>query len=276
MSLFDKEPQNKLNNAYFLGHLGLGDNITNKSAIYFLSKYYNIIYFICKENFLDNNKLIYEDISNVEFKTVRNETEFQECVNLIKNAYIDRADIFISGSGFKSFGGSRITHPNLLNYKKNDKNYTVEQITHHIKEFYEDIHLDLSVYYEYFHIQSSEESINYYNMIKDKNIIFMHTKASNRTMDLDRIIKNHINDSNTIMICANKNVYPQNNINYNLANKFIDLYVTYYIDIIKNANDIYVINSCFSCIIIPWNKVNKLKSKNVNIYHIKSNEHRII
>ena len=104
----------------------------------------------------------------------------------------------------------------------------------------------------------------------------MHTKGSNRTMDLDRIIKNHINDSNTIMICANKNVYPQNNINYNLANKFIDLYVTYYIDIIKNANDIYVINSCFSCIIIPWNKVNKLKSKNVNIYHIKSNEHRII
>jgi hypothetical protein len=67
MNLFDTEHiENKLNTAYFLGHLGLGYNITYKSAIYFLSNYYNTIYFICKENFLDNNKLIYEDISNVE------------------------------------------------------------------------------------------------------------------------------------------------------------------------------------------------------------------
>jgi hypothetical protein len=269
--------ENKLNNAYFLGHLGLGDNITNKSAVKFLSNYYNTIYFICTENFLDNNKLIYEDISNVTFKTIRHEFYYEECKNLLEDAYNDNSvDIFLSGFVSKTHGQSRITNPNLLNYKQNDKNYTVEKITHHIKDFYQDIGLDLSIYYEYFDIQSTQESINYYNMIKDKNIIFMHTKGSNRTINLDSIIQKHINDSNTIMVCANKNIYPENNINYDLANQFIDLYVTYYIDIIKNANDIHVINSCFSCIIIPWNKVKKLKSKNVNIYHLDNNEHRII
>jgi hypothetical protein len=269
--------ENKLNAAYFLGHNGLGDNITNKSAIKFLSNYYNTIYFICKESYIDNIKLIYKDISNVELKTVRNNFEYEDCKNILENAYNDNTvNIFLSGDASKEYGESRITHPDLLNYKKNDKNYTVEEITQHIKNFYQDIGLDLSIYYEYFDIQSTQDSMNYYNMIKDKNIIFMHTEGSNRTINLDSIIKKNIDDSNTIMVCANKNVYPKNNINYDLANKFIDLYITYYIDIIKNANDIYIINSCFSCIIYPWDKLKKLKSKNVNIYHLNNNEHRII
>ena len=45
-----KDPENpEVLNCYFLGHLGLGDNITNSSAVNYLLQHYNTIYFFCKD-----------------------------------------------------------------------------------------------------------------------------------------------------------------------------------------------------------------------------------
>ena len=103
-------------------------------------------------------------------------------------------------------------------------------------------------------------------MINNKNIIFIHTQGSNRSINIDNIIKKYINDSDTILICANKNLYPENNINYKLADIFVNIKIINYIDIIKNSNEIHVINSCFSCIVYPLNIMKKLKTTSVIIY----------
>jgi len=47
----------KLKKAFFLGHNGLGDNITMNGAINFLLNYFEEIYFLCKNIHQENVKL---------------------------------------------------------------------------------------------------------------------------------------------------------------------------------------------------------------------------
>jgi hypothetical protein len=262
----------KQDSAYFLGHNGLGDNITNIGAIHFLLQYYNIIYILCKNiyfenvNKLFNNKIISKNIILVPFNT---NNEYSECKIIITNAMKNKlTDIFISGHCHTSYLKSRISHPNLLKYNQNDNHYTVKW--NHIRSFYYDIGLDLSIYYNYFTIDSTNESKKYYDCIKNYNIIFLHTKSSNRELSLENIINKFINLDNTIIICANKNIYNKddikNNTKYELANKYVNILVAYYIDIIYNAFEIHIVDSCFSCIVHPLNINKKLIAKIVNIY----------
>ena len=37
--------------------------------------------------------------------------------------------------------------------------------------------------------------------------------------------------------------------------------IVYYVDIIKNSNEIYLIDSCFLGLVLPYIKMNKLKQK---------------
>ena len=59
------------------------------------------------------------------------------------------------------------------------------------------------------------------------------------------------------------------NINIFDENGRILLYIPIkhnYIDIIKNSDEIYIIDSCFTGILLPFIKTNKLKTKNVHIF----------
>ena len=60
------------------------------------------------------------------------------------------------------------------------------------------MNLDLTIYYEYFDINSTEKSIAVYKEINDKNIIFCHTQSSNKKVSLPENIKTYINDNKYI------------------------------------------------------------------------------
>ena len=262
----------KAKTAYFLGHNGLGDNITNIGAINFLSNYYDKIYFICKDKYLENVKLLFANkISTNKVILIQYATDKErlECWKIIHKAFTDKSqpDIFISGFVNKTYLKSRINNPNIINYKQNNDKYTIKY--NHIRDFYNDVKLDLTVYYEYFNIDSTEISLNYYKDICNYNIIFLHTKASNREIEYPNVIEKYVNDDNTILICANKNLYDVNHSKYELANKYVNLLVGHYIDIILNAQEIYVIDSCFACIINPLQITNKLKANIIDIYERK-------
>jgi hypothetical protein len=253
----------KILKAYFLSHNGLGDNITNIGAINFLLEYYDTIYFLCKDIYENNIKLLFRNKSVITI-SFNHLNEFEECKKILDNAFNEDKNINIFISGFhKSYIDSIITHPELINYKKSDKNYKID--FNHIEDFYKDIHLDLSIYYEYFNIESCLISNKYYEDIKNYNIIFMHTKASNLEISFDNVIDKYINDDLYIIICANKNFYDENNLKYSITEKYVNIPIAYYIDIIKNCEKIYMIDSCFSCIIFPLQKTNRLKASVVEI-----------
>lgn len=250
----------KYNSAYILSHNGLGDNITMIGAINFLLLHYNNIYLICKCKNEKNVKLLINN-KNVIIITFSGKAK-TPCKNIIDNVYSnDYTDIFISGCHTK-YLKTKINNPAILQYNKNNK-YNVRW--KHIRQFYQDMNLDLSIYYEYFNINSTEKSIELYENIKHLNIIFCHTQSSTKTIKIPEKILKYINDNKYIIICANENVYNESHPHFEVANNFINIPVQQYIDVIKNACEIFVVNSCFSCIVNPLSVTNKLNTKKIEI-----------
>jgi hypothetical protein len=254
--------------AYILSHTGLGDNITMIGAVKFLLLHYDTIYLLCKEKNVSNMKLLINN-ENVVIVPIPNRKERHTCKSIIKYVYNNEyTDIFICGC-HKEYLTSKINNPAILNYNtKNNKYDTLEGqlCLNHIKIFYQDMNLDLSIYYDYFGIHSTEKSIALYEKIKDINIIFCHTQASRKTISLPENIKTYINDNKYIIICANENIYNKNHAHFEVANKFINIPVQEYIDVIKNACEIFLIDSCFSCIVNPLSVSNKLNTKKIGYY----------
>jgi hypothetical protein len=259
--------------AYLLTYNGLGDYITMIGALNFLSNHYKHIYMLCRKSSIENMKLFLPDkpITYIPIQPTgyglqeyeHFEAESNECIKIINEVPINN-DVLICGSKQVKGGAvkPRITNKRLLEYKSNDKQYTVKWV--HIQEFYHNINLDLSIYYEYFDIPSVSTPIS--NITEEYNIIFAHTKASDCEIQIPDVIAKYTDDENTIIICANKNVYPTNHPKYELANKYINIPIAHYIDIIKQATEIHVVDSCFSCIVYPLQQTNRLSAKTVTIY----------
>jgi hypothetical protein len=240
----------KLKSAYFLSHNGLGDNITNIGAVNFLLEYYESIYFLCKDIYEENVKLLFVGmpVYTVVFSP---HNEFSECLHILSNVNKQESDIFVSGL-HTNYASSHITHPELLKYKQQQKyqiNYS------HINDFYTQIGLDTSIYVDYFNINSSKESLQYYNEIRDYKIVFVHTKGSNRSINVDDVLSKYKSNDEYIIISADGiNVYSHDTADspkYAICERFKNMKISHYIDIIKHAEIIHVVNSCFSCIIYP-------------------------
>ena len=263
--------------AYIVSHNGLGDTITMIGAIRFLLQHYDNIYFLCKEKYESNIKLLInnENVITVPIKaSIELIVEKKSCMNTIKKVYNnDYTDIFICGF-HKEYLKSKINNPAILNYKKSNEIEKFEKQLPILRKeerktiigFYQDMNLDFRIYSEYFDINSTEKSIALYEQIKDLNIIFCHTQSSTKTISLPENIKTYINDNKYIIICANENIYNKNHSHFEVANKFINIPIVEYIDVIKNACEIFAINSCFSCIINPLNILNKLNTDKINYY----------
>ena len=252
---------------FFLGHNGLGDNITNIGAINYLLTIYKNVYFICKDIYIENLKEIYTDprIFLVPFK---NDNEIDARFKLLIPRYKQKnMDVLISGDCHKINFKSKIQN-NLLKYRNKNNSYSINTKYIHIKNFYDDINLDLSIYYNYFNIDSSAKSIELYENIKHYNIIFMHSIAgNNKKIDLTDYINKFIDNENDIIISADHNVYKKEDNKFVLAEQYVNALVPYYIDIIKNAKYIYIIDSCFSCIIIPLSYKNELSTIEYKIFN---------
>ena len=178
--------------------------------IFFTIFYYFLLFFMFLLSFyyLFIISIIIREIIKLTTKViivpVITNNEVADCQNIISNFMKNESiDIFVSGKLHIQNLKSRITHPKLLSYVQNDKGYTID----------------------YFKIDSCKESIDYFENIKYYNIIFLHTKATDKELFLLNIIDKYSNVQDTIIICANKNVYESTHNKYELANKYVNLLV---------------------------------------------------
>jgi hypothetical protein len=253
---------------YFLGHNGLGDNITNISAINYLLNFYKKIHFMCKDIYVDNLKIIYNN-SSVILIPFDHTNETKECFKILNTIYqLNNMDVLISGFCHKANFMSKI-HNKLLKTRIKNNDYNIEDKYIHIKNFYEDINLDLSIYYNYFNINSNVYSKQLYNNIKKYKIVFMHTLASNSTLDLSEYINKYKNLDDYLIICPNTNLYEKSHVKNCIVEDYVNLLVANYIDIIKNSEYIYIINSCFACFVLPLQFKNELKAQDCKIFERK-------
>lgn len=257
-------------NAFLVGHLGRGDYIFMSSAAHFLLNFYDKIYFLCRKDNCSAIKSLFIDNPNIILVDIDFNYDGSGAYKYIQT--IDKNIDIISCCMYKKF--SRITNEKFLNYNAvNDNKYTLDLDTinnenyNFLSIFYNDIRLNLSYFFDYFHIPDTEESLNLYNSIKNYYIIFIQLKCSSGAkLNIDNLINKYINDPNVILICNDENLYNNDNkIKYDLAQQFILNEIVYYNDMIKNCNEIYMIESCFSSIVFAYSKTNKLKATNVRI-----------
>jgi hypothetical protein len=264
-------------NAYLVSHNGLGDNLFMIGALRFLLKFYNNIYFLCKNKYYSNVKLFFTDTPNIICVPFNENNEFREINKIICQNY-DNNDIFVCGGFHKRYLKSKITNKNFLDHIRINNNYTIDYDTittqnySFIESFYTDIGLNLTYFYEYFCLPNSEESISLYNIIKHYYIIFIQlTSSDKKSLDISNLISRYLNDVNSILICNDRNLYDINNktedieMKYNICQKFVYNDIINYNETIRNSDEIYIIDSCFIGIILPYLKTNKLKANKIRI-----------
>ena len=92
---------------------------------------------------------------------------------------------------------------------------------------------------------------------------FIQLKSScGKSLNIEKLKERCLNNDNTLIICNDINLYP-NDEKYQtkkiLADKFVYNKIINYVEVIKNAKEIYLIDSCFIGIVLPLFKTNQLK-----------------
>lgn len=209
--------------AIILTHLGLGDNITSIPAVRYFSLLFDEIYVIAKTHNSNNVKLFYKDDPTITVISIINDAEFyysEYIKELLKNSTLISCGCHIS--------------PHL-------------PFTYLPFNFYDDMKLPYSVFWEYNYISSSNESNELYNLIKDKQYIFIHnTSSTGKVFDT----KNITDIDKILVINPCNNEYSEEHHYYNIANQFINKPLPYYIDTIINAQKIILTDSSFMCLAI--------------------------
>jgi hypothetical protein len=261
-------------NAYLVSHNGLGDNLFMIGAINYIKQFYTNVYFLCKNKYYDNVRSFFHETSNVICLPIDENNEYYDIINLVTDKYKDENnDILICG-GHKNFLTSRITNKSFLNHKLIDKNYTIDfsSITtknySFIEKFYIDINLNLTYFYEYFDLPSTKESKTLFDSVSDYYLIFIQYKCSDgRNLNISNLIEKYINDNKVLLISNDVNFYDKDKDSkqHFFAQKFVYNKIVNYVDTIKNCDEIYIIDSCFIGLILPFLKTNRLKTEKVSI-----------
>ena len=262
-----------MTNAYFLSHNGLGDNLYSIGALRFLLQYYTKLYFLCKDKYYDNVRLFFTDEPRIVCVPFNARDETNECFRILYPQYAGTNDVFICGFAHTRFFRSKITNSKLLEYKPNDMGYNLNHDTINdtnysfLRQFYADINLDLNIFYTFFKLPSTETSRQLYENVKHyKNIVFTQTDASNGAkLNIEHIIAKYKDDENSIVISNNRNLYSPNDIRYDLCQPFVMNKLVYYIDLIRNSTEIYIIDSCMTGIVLPLLKTGQLNATVVRI-----------
>ena len=268
-------------NAYIVSHTGMGDNLYMIGSVRFLLKFYDKIHLICKKKYYSNVNLFFTDERRIvcvqyDEKDGSSAHEIMEIKKIIKEqSKNDDVDVFVCGV-HKTYLQTKITNKEFLEYTVENNNDSLDYDTltsenySFLKGFYEDMKLNLTIFVKYFHLPSTEESIELYNSVKKYNIVFMQYESSNKIkLNISHLLNKYIYDDKTILLCNDVNLYEgvenANEEKHSLCKKFVLNKLIHYVDTIKNSQEIYIIDSCFTGIVLPLFKQQKLKAHTVRI-----------
>jgi len=247
------------NTAYFLSHNGIGDYITMNGAIRFLSIFYDEFYVLVKDihNNVNNVKLFFHDDHNIKIIPF-DDDKIKLITNIINS---NKLDFFVIGWLYKDIAKTFIRNSYLSSLILNNNEYN-HYYPFHIN-FYNDVNLPFNIYYDFFFLKQTEDSIHLFNNVKNFKIIFTQSKSSDYSdINLHQFIDKYLLLDDYIVLSINHNYYEESNNKYKYAKLFINLPILNYITTIIHSDSIFIVNSCISCIVLPLFK--KKLFKNIN------------
>lgn len=214
-----------MNDLVILSHLGMGDMIALSPAVRYFCKKYKEVYIFSKERNTKNIFSLYDDVANLNIISIDNDsTSESQQINFYLNQIESDFDLISSG----------IYKENRSEFKNLPDN------------FYDDLGLEYSVYEEEFNLPSKVlEDNTYLNLLGGINYNFVVGTSS--TKDITEEILESIEDDNFI-VSPSRNVYSEDDSRHQLAEKFLNLPLFDYTNVIKNAKGLYLIDSSFSAL----------------------------
>jgi hypothetical protein len=263
------DSNNKSKDVVFCSHMGLGDVLLNVGIINLLLHFYETVHYFCKKEYVNNISTMFANKPSVHLIPV----DKFENQNILSNMAIfdfNVTDCILAGI-MKNIHPSLkyvIRNAKFNEYKRRFGTNTVQNTLYkHIGYIHSDAGVKWDVCFKYYDVHVPPESMLYYQKIQQYTIMFMHEIASTAsTVDFSRIINAFMYLPNHVIICANRNVYPAAHPMHAAAQSFVNLPFMFYYDTIRNASDIHVIDSCFSCIPFILRSMNAISPRTFMIY----------
>jgi hypothetical protein len=205
------------NTLLFYIHYGWGDIINMSGAVRYYSDMYKVTLIITSNN-EKNARVIFDDIEDIDFLILDKPIFYKD-----NNKYFDEINM-------------KYDKIIMTGYHDPTKKCIDIPI-----DFYTVIDLDPTIRKTYFKRKSIQN--DNFDLIKKNPYVFIHTLASDKEIELEASMK-----TSYLKISPNKNYYKPDDIRYSIAQKFVDLPFFEYIDIIENAEELYLIDSSFFCI----------------------------
>ena len=227
-----EEKEHIFKKAFFLGHLGLGDNILCIGLVRELAERYDEVMVVCKSHNIINMELFYRGNNKIKLFSVVDD-------NCISPAF------GVPESDFK-----KITHGYDV-YKAGIHNY--KHVSDFPFSFYDDCGIARENLWKKFLVPLQKESRQLFDLVRGTKYAFIHNISSTNTINLDTIISKLNISDDTLIINPSVNPYSEGNTYTKIAAQFINHPLPNYIDTIINADKIFMIDSSFLCMSINCN-----------------------
>lgn len=221
--------------AFVLTHLGLGDMITANGMVRYLSTNYEKVVVVCKRNNMKNVLSMYLDDPTIEVYPVADDSAISpnygapiSLMNRIKETH----DVYLAGSHVE---GGR--------YRIKDVPFS----------FYDDVHMNYSIFWQYFHVPTTTASKALLEQLKLRGItdyIIVHNSSSSgEVFSMDATLTTFRIDSDiTLVINTSKNIYSPGHPFHEVAQLFVMEPLINYKSVIENASKIIVSDSSLFCL----------------------------
>jgi hypothetical protein len=258
---------NKAKDVVLCSHIGLGDVLLNVGIINLLLNFYENVHYVCKKDYVRNISTIFAN-KPVNLVPV-DKFENKSIMSKMETFNFNTTDCIVVGQMKNITSLNTIMrNEHFAEYKRRfGTNANETTLYPHIGYIHSDVGVKWDVCFKYYDVHIPEESMQYYEKIKQHNIMFLHEIASTAsTVDFSKIINRYMHLPNYVIICANRNVYPAAHPMHAVAQSFVNLPFMFYYDILRNATDIHVVDSCFSCIPYILRSMNAISPKTFMIY----------
>lgn len=219
--------------AFFLGHFGLGDNLTCIGIVRYLSTQYEEVVVVCNRKYAENVGAFYKDDNTIKLHLI-------DELNEISPNWGCPIDTFISiVKGYDVYtAGMHVMH----------KQYTNTSTLPFC--FYKDVGISASCFWTYFHVPTTKESQDLYALVKDTQYVFVHNQSSSGPVFRIKLVEKKlgISSDEVLYINANENIYKPGHKFYELAQKFVFKPLLSYKDTLINASHIVLSDSSLFCL----------------------------
>jgi len=221
--------------AFILGHLGMGDQISCSPIVRYLSCFYDEVKVVVKAVNYEAIKLFYRDDPTITFECVNTDQDISPAFGCSSEKFDKQT------YGYSIF---------RLGLHSIDKEIKIENIPFN---FYNELNIDCSKLFDFFYCEPSVDILQKMELLKDREYVLMHSKFSGGTLftpkDLFENFK--IDLDKTLVIDINENYYPSHHPFRELAEKFINLPISDYVILLKNASNIFLSDSALFCLALP-------------------------